>query len=573
MIWSKVKSLIPTLKEQPAEAEIVSHILMIRAGLIRKLSAGLYSYLPLCLKVIRNVEKIIREEMNAKNAQELLMPLLQPGEVWERSGRWHAMGKEMVRIKNRQERDFVLGPTHEEVITDLVSREISSYRDLPCNFYQIQAKVRDEIRPRFGVIRAKEFIMKDAYSFHADEESLNETFNDMYDAYTKIFQRCGIKVMSVEADTGMMGGSASIEFMALADSGEDLIASCSCGYAANLEKAQSIKEEIKFDENPEKIKEVDTPNARTIEEVSAFLKVEPYRMIKTLFYQVDEKPVCVLVRGDDSVNEVKLKNYLKAVELFLLDDETIEKITGAPVGFAGPVGLKNIRIIADKNVMDIVNGVTGANKKDKHIINVNLKQDANIKEIIDLVLVKQGEICPKCKKDKLSITSGIELGHIFKLGKKYTLALGANFLDKSGKQQPMIMGCYGIGVSRMVAAIIEQNYDENGIIWPASVAPFDAQVLALNTNDEAVMKKSMEIYEFLKSAHSLDVLLDDRDIRPGVKFKDADLIGIPIRIVVSSKGLEKGTVEIKIRRTGEIVEAPAVLDEKFGKDILWNSKK
>ena len=559
MRWSKY--FIPTLKEEPKEAEIVSHKLMLRAGLIQKLAGGLYSYLPLGLRVLEKVTKIIREELNKKGAIELQMPILQPREIWERSGRWATMGPLMMRFKNREEKEFVLAPTHEEIITDIVSRTIRSYKDLPKNFYQIHTKFRDEIRPRFGVIRAKEFIMKDGYSFHTTEESIEEEYRKMYDAYTHIFSRCGLVAKPIEADTGVMGGQKSHEFTVPAPSGEDIIVECpSCGYAANSELAQR-KCNKNEKSTAQAIEEVDTPNLKKVDELTKFFKCDSTKFIKTLVYLIDEKPALVLVRGDVEVSEPKLRRVLNTLNVELADDKTIEKLTGAPVGFTGPVGLKDTKIVADYSVEGLQNAITGANKKDKHLKNVSIDRDCNIKSFMDIGTAKEGDLCQKCSTP-LSFSHGIEVGQVFKLGTKYSKALGAEFLNDKGKTFPMLMGCYGIGVSRTVAAIVECNNDKDGIIWPLSVAPYKVLVMPLNSNDQKVKEISDSIYNTLKD-NNVEVLMDDRNESPGIKFKDADLIGIPVRVIIGKKNLEKGLIEIKLRKdkSNQLVEQKELLSK------------
>ena len=542
---------LPTGREVPSDAEVISNQLMIRAGMIRKLTSGIYSYLPLGWRVIRKVEQIIREEMDRAGAQEVHLPMVQPAELWQESGRWTYYGKELLRFRDRNDRDYCLGPTHEEVITDLVRHDIKTYRQLPKNLYQIQTKFRDEVRPRFGVMRCREFGMKDAYSFDADEAGAEKSYEKMFDAYHRIFNRCGLKFRSVEADSGSIGGSFSHEVMVLADSGEDAIAFCEkCQYAANLEKAECVKpEKISAPaDTMMKMEEVATPNVRTIEEVSAYLSVSPDQIVKTLIYNADGKPCAVLIRGDLDVNEIKVKNYLGAADLELADDEMIEQATRAPRGFAGAVGIQ-CRVIADYSVLNLLNFVTGANRQDYHLKNVNPGRDFNVEAYADLRFVKPGDACPRCK-GQISFARGIEVGHVFKLGTKYSKAMKATFLDKDGKEKTMIMGCYGIGVGRTVAACIEQNFDKDGIIWPMPLAPFAVVVTPVNVNEPDVMKAAESIYSELLET-GLDVLLDDRDERAGVKFKDADLIGVPLRITVGSKHLSSGNVELKIRRTGE----------------------
>ena len=550
--------LLPTLKEIPREVEIPSHQLMIRIGIMRQLASGIYEWLPLGLRVLHKVEKIVREEMDAIGGQEVSLPAIQPRELWEESGRWDFYGKELIRVKDRNRRDFCLGPTHEEVITDLVRKEVRSYKELPLLLYQFQTKFRDEIRPRFGVIRAREFYMKDAYSFDANDKNAETSYNSVFEAYSRIFQRCGLKFRSVEAQTGAIGGTFSHEFMVIADSGEEIIVSCKCGYAANLEKAEclppsEIKGKAKKKSMLKKLEEVKTKNMKTVEEVGKFLKEKPDKFIKTLVYNTDGERVIVMIRGDHEVNENKVKSYLGVNEIFLADEKTIEEITGAPLGFAGPVGLKvKCKLLADHSVEGIVNGVTGANRKDYHLKNVNINRDYKPDKVLDLRKAKEGDSCPRCGKT-LEFSRGIEVGHTFKLGTKYSEALRATFLDKDGKEKYFVMGCYGIGVSRIVAAAIEQSHDQNGIIWPLPIAPFQVLILPVNYQQEKMKTISERIYEQLESA-GYEVLMDDRDERAGVKFKDADLIGIPIRVTVGEKTLAKNMVEVKLRKEEKVRE-------------------
>ncbi len=525
---------------------------MLRAGLLRKLASGLYTYLPLGFKALKKVERIVREEMDRAGALEILMPILQPRGLWERSGRWSLMDEIMLRAKTRQGRELALGPTHEEVVTDLVAREVSSHKQLPKNLYQIATKFRDEIRPRFGVMRSKEFIMKDAYSFDSDDESAAESYQLMYDAYCRIFERCGLEVNVVEADTGVMGGNLSHEFMVPAETGEDAIVSCpGCGYAANAERAERKPNPGASVRTEEAIEVIDTPNLRTVDELAGFFKTTPDRFIKTLIYLADGKPIAVLIRGDRDVNESKLLRLLELSALELADEKTIKKVTGAPLGFAGPVGLQNITIIADYSVAEISDGITGANQKDRHVIHVNIDRDCEVKEYRDIAIVQGGDLCPRC--DRVLVSSrGIEVGHVFKLGTKYSESMGAMVTDESGKEIPAIMGCYGIGVSRTVAAIVEQHHDERGIIWPPSVAPYQVLILALNQDEEKISAAAEEIYETL-TQEGLGVLYDDRDASAGIKFNDADLIGIPVRITVGKKFLKTGQVELKKRSAEEVL--------------------
>jgi len=540
--------LIPTLKENPAEAEAASHILLFRAGMIRKLASGIYDYLPLGLRVLRKVENIVRQEMNRAGAQEVLLPAVQPAELWQESGRWQVYGKELLRFKDRHGRDSCFGPTHEEVITDLVRREVHSYRQLPLNLYQIQVKFRDEIRPRFGLIRGREFIMKDAYSFDVDEAGAERTYGAMYEAYTRIFQRCGLTFKAVEADTGPIGGSFSHEFMVLADTGEDLLASCtSCAYAANLEKAEVPRVGHNPGPPPAGSPQLTpTPDVRTVEEVAAFLQVEPKDIVKTLIYETDRGPVAVLLRGDHEVNEVKVKNLLGATDLLLAGPAQVKELTGAEVGFTGPLGL-SIPVYADQAVAARGVMVTGANKDDHHFTGVHPGRDLQFTAVADLRQVTEQDPCPRCG-GTLTLLKGIEVGHIFKLGLKYSRALNATFLDAAGNDQYMFMGCYGIGVSRIMAAAIEQGHDADGIIWPMALAPVQVGLVPINMNDQTTRDTAERLHQEMETA-GIEVLLDDRDERPGVKFKDMDLLGLPLRVVVGPKTLAKGQAEVRQRRT------------------------
>ncbi|MFA5779043.1 MAG: proline--tRNA ligase [Elusimicrobiota bacterium] len=556
------QAFIPTLKETPSDADTISLKLMLRAGLIRKLSSGIYEWLPLGLRVLKNVEQIIREEMDKIGGQELLLPALQPAELWEETGRWNLYGKELCRIKDRAGREFCLGPTHEEIITDIVRRDVRSYKQLPLMLYQFQTKFRDEIRPRFGVMRAKEFYMKDAYSFHATEEDAGKYYKIVFDAYSKICERCGFKFRAVEATTGTIGGSFSHEFMVLADTGEEEIVSCECGYGANVEKAECVKESLEFRVESlemQPLEEIHTPDMKTVAEVGKFLNEKPEKFIKTLIYLADGKPVMVLVKGDCEINEEKLKSHLKATELVLAAGETVEKISGAPVGFAGPVRKDKILIpiYADFSVENIINGISGANKKDYHLKNINIGRDYKPTEIADIRKIKKGALCPRCKKHELKFSRGIEVGHTFKLGTKYSKAMNATFLDVKGQQNFFIMGCYGIGVSRIVAAAIEQSHDESGIIWNESLAPYKAIIIPVfprGLPSVAYYGKVKDVCDriYEKLSQKYDVLLDDRDERAGVKFKDADLLGIPVRITVSEKTLKENKVEIKYRNKNSV---------------------
>lgn len=554
MLWSRTH--IPTLKEVPQDAEIPSHQLMLRAGLIRRLGSGLYTYLPLGFRALRKVEAIVREEMDRAGALEVLMPAMHPREIWDRTGRYESLKNVMFRIRDRQDREMVLGPTHEEIITDLVAREISSYKQLPCNFYQIQTKFRDEIRPRFGLMRGKEFMMKDAYSFDVSSEAADESYAKMYAAYVNIFRRCGLHAMPVEADTGDMGGSSSHEFMVPCDSGEDAILEADDGsYAANLERAEGFCDLPNvFPEADAPLMEVATPGVGKIDGVAALLNVAPRQLVKTVIYLADGEPVAVLLPGDREINEIKLRKILNADELVLADPETIRKVTGADVGFAGPVGLQ-IPLYADRTLEGLRGGVAGANKTDAHLLHVDLARDTNLENFYDIAFAKVGDLAPN-RVGRFVEKRGVEVGHVFKLGTKYSVALGANFLDENGKSHPMIMGCYGIGVSRTLQAVIEQSHDANGIIWPASVAPYTVLVTVLSPKDPVSMQVAADLASAL-DAQGVDVLVDDRAERPGFKFKDADLLGFPLRVTVGERGLAKGVVEVKARTADNFEEVPA----------------
>jgi prolyl-tRNA synthetase len=553
MRWSKY--FIPTLKEVPSEAEAVSHRLMIRGGLIRKLASGAYTYLPLGLRVLKKVQNIIREEMDSSGAIELFMPSMQPVELWHESGRFKDLGEDLITYKDRHNRVIVFGPTHEEVITDLVKNHVNSYKQLPITLYQIQTKFRDEVRPRFGVMRSREFIMKDAYSFDRDWQGLDESYKKMYEAYERIFKRAGLKAIPVEADSGVMGGDVSHEFMVLAESGEDLLAHCvSCGYAGSLAIAEVKGKgpEVKDKGKERPMEEVDTPGVTTIEKVGHLLKIRPDEMVKTLIYTADEKPVAVLIRGGYDANEAKIKKYLKCAKLEMASEDVIKNVTGGPMGFSGPAGLEGAIIIADNSIRGMVNFVTGANKKDKHYINTNIDRDFKISEWADLRMITEKDQCPKCGKD-IKIEHAIEMGHVFKLGLKYSKAMKAEFVDVDGKLKPVVMGCYGIGVNRIMAAAIEIHNDKKGIIWPLAIAPFQVLVIPINYKEENIRKTAENIYEELTKL-GIETLLDDRDESAGVKFNDAELIGIPFSIVIGDKGLKKGKLEIKIRGTDGILE-------------------
>jgi prolyl-tRNA synthetase len=545
------QAFIHTLRENPQDAEVVSHKLLARAGMIDKLAAGIYTYLPLGLRTVEKLCRIVREEMARAGSVELAMPCVQPAELWQESGRWYVYGKELLRLKDRHERDFCFGPTHEEVITDVVRRRVSSYRQLPVSLFQIQTKFRDEIRPRFGLMRGREFLMKDAYSFHASYESLDEAYRAMEQAYRRIFARCGLSFTAVEADTGNIGGSESHEFMVLAETGEDAVVACSCGYGANVEKASSgplppaPSWPGRLPETPEA---VPTPGRTAVPEVAAFLGLEPPHFIKTMVVETDKEFVVALLRGDDELNEVKLKNALGAVHLQLASAEKVQRVTGAAVGFAGPVGLAGVRVVADPEVMKLPVAATGANRDDQHLLGVIPGRDFQPDLVADIRMVRAGDPCPRCGQP-LEVKRGIEVGHIFKLGTKYSAPMKCTFLDEKGQEQPMIMGCYGLGIGRTVAAAVEQNHDEAGIVWPLPLAPYAVEVLNLNPDNPQVGAVAEGVYRQLLE-HGVEVLYDDRDERSGVKFKDADLIGFPVRVVVGKKGVEQGQVELSLRRDG-----------------------
>ena len=567
------KLYAPTLREVPSDADVVSQQLMLRAGFMRKTANGLYSFLPLGWRSIKKIEAIVREEMDRASAQEIMMPILQPAEIWKESGRWNAYGAEMMRINDRHDNEFCLGPTHEEMITTLVKNEINSYRQLPVNLYQIQSKFRDERRPRYGLMRSREFIMKDAYSFDIDEAGLEESYKSMYDAYTRIFNRCGLTFRPVEADSGAIGGSGTHEFMAIAEAGEaDIVYCTKCDYAANIEigKPGIMKQE---EEALQELSVVDTPNASSIEAVAEMLNLPLHKTIKAVVFSIEGKVVLAIVRGDHEVNEVAVQHaILGSVEPEMATPEELEKV-GLTAGFISPVGLQQTEefaIVVDESVMETYNVCGGANKKDAHYVNINPKRDFNVEDIIvaPIRLITKDDVCPKCG-GSLEHAKGIEVGQVFKLGTKYSEALQATFLDQNGRPNPMIMGCYGIGVSRTLAAAIEQYHDENGIIWPRSIAPFEAVIVPINAKDEALMSTSQTIYTSLQEA-GVDVLLDDRKDRAGVKFKDADLIGYPLRITVSKNTLENNEVEIQIRKTGEAL--PCAIDSVATKvtELLQN---
>ncbi|MFO1445944.1 proline--tRNA ligase [Bacillus sp. Bva_UNVM-123] len=544
--------LIPTLREVPADAEIKSHKLLLRAGFIRQSASGIYSYLPLAQKVLRKIENIVREEMDAAGAVELLMPAMQAAELWQESGRWYTYGPELMRMKDRHQRDFVMGPTHEEVITSLVRDEIKSYKKLPLTLYQIQTKFRDEQRPRFGILRGREFIMKDAYSFSTTQTCLDEIYEKVYNAYSNIFTRCGLNFRAVIADSGAMGGKDTHEFMVLSEIGEDTIAySDTSNYAANIEMAPVITNHEQSDEELKEIEKVKTENQKTINDIASFFNITAEKCLKSLLFKIDDKYVLVLVRGDHEVNDVKLKNLYDADIVELASADVTKEILHCSVGSLGPVHVENIDIIADEAVKSLVNVVCGANEEHYHYINVNPERDFNVNQYADLRFIQEGDLSPD-GNGSILFAKGIEVGHVFKLGTRYSEAMQATFLDENGKSQPMIMGCYGIGVSRTMAAVAEQFNDENGLVWPKNIAPLDLHLIAVNMKDEAQAALAMELYTTLKQKN-YDVLLDDRQERPGVKFADSDLIGLPIRITVGKRAQE-GIVEVKVRKTGEMQE-------------------
>jgi prolyl-tRNA synthetase len=555
----QTRILIPTLREVPAEAEVVSHKLLLRAGMIRQLARGIYDFLPLGVRVLRKIERIIREEMARAGAQEILLPAVCPAELWQESGRWDRYGKELLRIKDRNDRDFCFGPTHEEVVTDLVRRDVRSYRDLPLNLYQIQVKFRDEVRPRFGLMRGREFIMKDGYSFHLDRADCDREYDNMFAAYRRIFDRCGLRYRPVEADTGAIGGSRSHEFQVLADSGEDAIVTCErCDYAANVEKAA-----IGQDGGPDTagdaetpLTAVGTPGKRSVEEVAEFLSVPADRFVKTLLYTVDgEHTVAALVRGDHALSEAKLKDALGVTAVELASEAEVARVTGAPIGFAGPVGLRGgVRVIADRALAGIRGAVGGANQVDTHVTGLDQRRDFPAAELADLRVAADGDPCPRCG-GRLRVQRGIEVGQVFHLGTKYSAAMRAAVLDADGGERLLEMGCYGIGVTRTMAAAIEQNHDDAGIRWPMPLAPFHVVIVPVNWNDDRLRTTATQLHEQLEEC-GVEVLLDDRDERPGVKFKDADLVGYPLRVTVGPRALERGAVELKGRAESAASEVP-----------------
>lgn len=549
------KMFAPTLREVPAEAEVISHQLMLRAGFLRKSAGGMYNYLPLAWRVLKKIENIVREEMDASGAQELLMPIVQPAEIWQESGRWGVYGEEMFRLKDRHNREFCLGPTHEEMVTSLIRGDVRSYRQLPMNVYQIQNKFRDERRPRFGLMRGREFIMKDAYSFDRDEAGLDVSYKLMYDAYTRIFTRCGLTFRPVEADSGAIGGSGSHEFMVIADSGEAEIVYCNeCDYAANVEKAEMHVIEAP-EEEAKAVEEVKTPNCKTIADVCAYLNLPVDKSVKAVAFNSEKGLILCFVRGDHEVNEIKVINTVGVNEVEMAE-ESLLAAAGTVGGYMGPVGIdpEKTIVVIDSTVMKMHNICCGANKEGYHLLNVNPGRDFTPTYVADIRLIQEGDPCPHCG-GKVSKARGIEVGQVFKLFTKYSEAMHATFLDENGKEKPMVMGCYGVGVSRTMAAAIEQNNDKDGMIWPVAIAPYEVLVVPVNTKDEASTQKAEAIYEELKKA-GVEAVIDDRNERPGVKFKDADLIGYPLRVVVGPKTLAEGKLEVKVRRTGEVQMLP-----------------
>ena len=550
--------LLPTLKETPADAEVVSHQLMLRAGMIRKVAAGIYNYMPFGLRSIRKMEQIVREEMNRAGAIECLMPMANPAELWQESGRWEKYGKELLRFKDRKDTDFCMGPTHEEVVTDIIRNTVNSYRQLPLNLYQVQTKFRDEIRPRFGLMRGREFIMKDAYSFDIDDPGADRSYSKMYQAYRNIFNRCGLKFRAVEADSGAIGGNFSHEFMVLAESGEDAIVSCdSCEYAANVEKAELIYRNQEIPAATAALEKVSTPDQKTIQEVAVFLQVAPESLVKTLIVQTSsDEVIAVLLRGDRELNPIKLANRLGVDWALLADDDVVRKTTGAPPGFAGPLELA-VRIIADSEVRGMADFVVGGNAVDVHFTGANHGRDFKVDLFADIRQAVAGDPCPRCDCGRFETWRGIEVGHVFKLGTKYSAAMQATVLDAKGQSQTLVMGCYGIGIGRTVAAAIEQNHDEHGMKLPMPLAPFQVLLIPVNAKDDVVREAAETLYSEL-SARGVEVLLDDRDERPGIKFKDSDLIGIPLRVTVGARNLQEGNVELKSRASGETTLVPLV---------------
>lgn len=559
------QSFINTLRQAPANAEVISHKLLVRAGFIRQVANGIYEWLPLGLRSLRKVASAVRAELDAAGCQEVEMPHLVPAELWQESGRWQKYGKELLRIEDRHEREFCFGPTHEEVICDMVRTDLKSYRQLPINLYQIQTKFRDEVRPRFGLMRGREFLMKDGYSFHTSYEDLDREYKNMYDTYHRIFKRCGLESRAVDADTGAIGGSASHEFMVLADTGEDVIAACeSCVYAANLEKAQTRFEASAVHATAEALEIRSTPGKKSVEDVASFLKITPAQMIKSLIYKVDDSYVMVCVAGNREVNDIKLNKVVSGEVVRLASDAEIQSALAAPVGYLGPVKAHaGVKILYDKSLLGIADGATGANEADAHFIHVSPVRDLalNEKETVDVSSVIAGDPCPDCSGGKLKLLRGIEVGHIFKLGTRYSLPMKVNYKDEKGQEQNSIMGTYGIGVSRVLAACVEQNHDEAGIAWPRALAPYEVVIVTMGMEEPLVLQ-ARKIYDELRTA-GFDVIWDDRDERAGVKLNDADLIGFPMQVVIGRKGLEKGEVEYKLRKTnmkGSVALSSATVD-------------
>lgn len=554
MLASRLYS--PTLRELPADAVVVSHQYMLKAGMMRKIGNGIYSFLPLAWRSIQKVEKIIREEINKTGAQEIMMPIVQPAELWQKTGRWDVFGPEMFKLKDRNDREYCLGPTHEELVTSLIQMDTTSYKQLPVSVYQIQNKYRDEKRPRFGLMRSREFIMKDGYTFDADEEGLDKQYKLMYDAYTRIFTRCGLTFRPVIADSGAIGGSGSHEFEVLADSGEADIVYCeNCDFAANIEAVDPLT--VKCDIHNDKEKElVETPGQHTIEMVCDFLHAPVAQSVKAVVYNVDGLVVLAMVRGDHEVNETKIQHIYNAINVDMASDEDLKKV-GLTAGYISPIGLKRTKdfdILVDPTVMEMQDACCGANEKDKHYIHVNPARDFADVRVETIRQIQEGDVCPHCG-GKIVRCRGIEVGQVFKLGTKYSEALHATFLDNQGKSHPFVMGCYGIGVTRTVAASIEQNHDDDGIIWPVAIAPYEAVIIPANNKSEEVMAAARKLYEDMEDGRD-EVVLDDRNERAGIKFKDADLIGYPVRVTIGKKWQQSGCVEIKIRRSGEVVEVP-----------------
>jgi prolyl-tRNA synthetase len=561
MLWKD--AFIFTLREEPAEAETISHKLMLRAGMVQKLASGIYNYLPPGLRVIRKIETIIREEMKRCGAAELLMPMVIPAELWRESGRWDFYGPELLRLTDRKNNDFCLGPTHEEVVVDVVRKSVRSYRDLPVCLFQIQTKFRDEVRPRYGLMRGREFIMKDAYSFHADEASLDKMYWTMHGAYTAIFKRCGLDFRPVEADSGNIGGSVTHEFHVLADSGEDTIAFCTgCDYAANIEKAHAKQSAAlpSQDLGAPAREDVATPDKKSIEDVSAFLNVPPQKTVKMLLYEINGGPslVAVCIRGDLTINEIKLRTIVGATSVAIPEEETLRKKFGLPIGYLGPIDFRSdvvLEIVADYSVEELTDVVCGANKEGFHVKHVYPKRDMKVSRYVDVGFIEQGDACPHCDSGKLMLRKGIEVGQVFKLGQKYAKPMKLSFLNETNSEDLMTMGCYGIGVGRTAAASVEQNYDKDGIIWPLAIAPYAVAVLCLDASDMSCINIAKAIHDALE-AKGIDALLDDRPERPGVKFKDADLLGCPLRVTVGSRGLKEGLIEVKWRARKEIEKIP-----------------